>query len=126
MQAQTPPTSLNSQPPSNPVEAAKQLESRAIELITPISKPSGDIPAPPLIGNPNSVKLASANLLVNVDDLVQNIGLLTLDKVNNAFASYNNLVVVMGLTDARQLAYYPKLKTIAESLVQLKTVLSEN
>ena len=124
VQAQT--SVPNSNVPPNPINLTQKLESSAVDLITPISNTSGNFLAPPIIGNMNSAKTASVRLLVSVANLGQNTRFLTLDKVNNAFAAYNNLVVVMGLTDARQLAYYPRLKAISESLVQLKTQISGN
>jgi hypothetical protein len=104
-------------------EEISNVSDLAKQLVVPISSNILDIPAPPLIASRDNIEAASLRLVAVVAILVKTQQV-TRENLNAAFMSYNNLTTLMGLTDPRQLEYFPKLKSIATELSILRKSLS--
>lgn len=109
-------------------ETSVQLSSRLNEMVDALLAFKRDpavpgSPSPAIISDFKVVKSAALNLVINVNGLAQSPVAPTLERMNSVFNAYNNLIVVMGLTDPRQLDYFPNLKELGQELGTLRSSL---
>jgi len=106
---------INRNQVENPAEYQKIIQ----EMITPVAI-AGVSPAPLLISQ-DRAKIAAEKLYQSVQAVLETEDLkLSYPQVNNTFDAYNNLIVLLGLTESAQIENFPRLKSIGLGLNSLR------
>ncbi|NJK59327.1 MAG: hypothetical protein HC918_02385 [Oscillatoriales cyanobacterium SM2_1_8] len=103
------------------VDAVPEDVSRvAREAIEPVLV-NGKNAAVPILLNKDGAYRAAVNLIVQTRGLLATAdGKPSLMEINAALGAYNHLVVMLGLTDPAQLAYFPRVQNLGLALAEIR------
>lgn len=109
----------NSQSSQNSPATSKIVPETIQEMITPVAIAGGS-PAPLLVSQ-DRARVAAENLYQAVQMVLDTEDRkLSYLQINNTFDAYNNLIVLLGLTEPAQIENFPRLKSIGLALASLR------
>jgi hypothetical protein len=89
------------------------------EMITPVA--IAGTPSAPFLVSQDRAKQAAQRLYLAVQTVLDTDDTkLSFLQVNNAFEAYNNMIVLLGLTESAQIDNFPRLKSIGLALTSLR------